>query len=407
MKKQIRQLCFCIITISVISLLIIINKFNILENLLDKTWFSKPSTSVVENSEDYFTNEELTNIKVSLNSQNLYYYEQLNDKEKEIFNYIYISIKNRKEAIYFKNPIELNLLTNIVYIIKFDCPEFYFLGNSFDYDIKSKKVTTYYPEYILSEKQYSKMQKEIDQIILEIRDLTANQTEYDAEIIIHNYIAKECEYVIDSQNCNNLYGCLIEKKANCEGYSAAFSYLLRQIGIESTQVIGEVPYEDEMVGHSWNLVKIDGDYYYVDVCWDDLANIPEYNNIDYHFAFFNITYDEITELRNIEKNLTYLGDLPKSTSTTLNYYKKSELYITSLENAEKIIKEKLPITISTNEKFFVLKCNSKETYNELLENITNIMQETINEYKLAITKCKYAKIDNGYTLIIHNFSYKK
>ena len=200
LKKQIRQLCFCIITISVISLLIIINKFIILENLLDKTWFSKPSTSVVENSEDYFTNEELTNIKVSLNSQNLYYYEQLNDKEKEIFNYIYISIKNRKEAIYFKNPIELNLLTNIVYIIKFDCPEFYFLGNSFDYDIKSKKVTTYYPEYILSEKQYSKMQKEIDQIILEIRDLTANQTEYDAEIIIHNYITKECEYVIDSQN---------------------------------------------------------------------------------------------------------------------------------------------------------------------------------------------------------------
>lgn len=55
----------------------------------------------------------------------------------------------------------------------------------------------------------------------------------------------------------------------------------------------------------------------------------------------------------------------------------------------------------------MLKCNSKETYNELLENITNIMQETINEYKLAITKCKYAKIDNGYTLIIHNFSYKK
>lgn len=410
MKKQfkIKQLYFCIIVISVISLLVIINKFNVFDNLSDKiSWFSKPNTSVVENSEDSFTNEEINNIKVSLTTQNLYYYEQLNDEEKKYFNYIYINVKNREEVINFKKPIDVDLLTKIVYIIKFDCPEFYFLGDSFDYDVKSKKVTTYYPEYILSEKQYLKMQKEIDNIVTEIRDITANQTEYDAEIIVHNYIVKKCEYVIDSSNCNNLYGCLVEGKANCEGYSASFSYLLRQIGIESTQVIGEVPYKDEVVGHSWNLVKIDGDYYYVDICWDDLADIPEYNDIDYHFAFFNITYDEILELRNVEKNLTYLGELPKATSTTLNYYKKSELYATSLEEASQIIKEKLPITISTNESFFVLKCNSKETYDELLENITNIMQKTINEYKLAITKCKYAKIDNGYTLIIHNFSYKK
>jgi hypothetical protein len=55
----------------------------------------------------------------------------------------------------------------------------------------------------------------------------------------------------------------------------------------------------------------------------------------------------------------------------------------------------------------VIKCNGKEVYDELLENITDIMQKTINENKLAITKCKYAKIQNGYTLIIHSFSYSK
>ena len=251
------------------------------------------------------------------------------------------------------------------------------------------------------------MQEEIQDIVDEIKVMVENKTEYEAELIIHNYIVQNCIYTIDTQNCNNLYGCLIEGKANCEGYSSAFMYLLRQVGIEATQVIGEIKYNNETIGHSWNLVKIDGEYYYVDVCWNDLEDTPEYADIDYHYAFFNTTYKEMTGYKNVSKNLEYLGEIPETKATALNYYKKSNLYANSLSEAEKIIKEKLPIAISSNENYFVIKCNGKEVYNELLENITDIMQETINKNKLAITKCKYAKIENGYTLIIHSFGYNK
>ena len=111
--------------------------------------------------------------------------------------------------------------------------------------------------------------------------------------------------------------------------------------------------------------------------------------------------------RDTSKNIQYLRTIPEATATKLNYYKKSNLFASSVDDAEKIIEERLPSVISSNDSFLVIKCNGKEVYDELLENITDIMQKTINENKLAITKCKYAKIQNGYTLIIHSFSYSK
>lgn len=370
------------------------------------TWISNPN-AYIENTDVVFSNEDLEEIKVTLTEQNLFYYEQLSDEEKKVFNYIYLGIKARKSKIEFENPISIDELTKFVYIIKFDCPELYYLGNSFDYDIKNKKVITYYPDYIISEKKYNKMQEEISSVVSEIKILVKDKTEYDAELIVHNYIVENCVYDIEANNCNNLYGALIEGKANCEGYSSAFMYLLRQIGIEATQVIGEINYNNETIGHSWNLIKINGDYYYTDICWDDLEETPEYSSIDYHYAFFNLTYDEITQTRDISKNIEYLGEIPKTEATKFNYYKKANLYAESLDDVKKIIEERLPSITSSNSPYIVIKCNGKDLYNKLLDNITDIMQETITEYKLPITKCKYAKIDNGNTLIIHSFSYSK
>ena len=58
----------------------------------------------------------------------------------------------------------------------------------------------------------------------------------------------------------------------CEGFSKAYTALLTQAGIEaytlraSLTPFGRTIYD---YGHAWNLVKVDGAYYQVDVTWDD------------------------------------------------------------------------------------------------------------------------------------------
>lgn len=373
--------------------------------LSKEAWLANKNTIKIDTSSDTFSTEELSNVKVSMVEQGLFYYPQLTDEEKEVFNYVFLAVKNRKRAISFETPIPVDVLTKAIYIMKFDCPELYYLGDTFDYDLQGKKVTVFYPTYVLSEHQYNRMQKRVDSKVNEILEQISELSEYDAEYFVHNYLTNFTEYTTETSNCDNMYGCLVENQANCEGYSSAFLYILRKLGIESTQVIGSVEYNGEQVGHSWNMVNIDNEYYYIDVAWDDLDPIPEYSDTLFHYAFFNITYDEMVAERNISKNLEYLGNLPESNALSNNYFYKTKTYATSMEEAKNILFNKIPAVVSSKDKYFMLKCNSKELYDELLEEITPTMQSIINKYNLPIKKCSYIKIENGYTLIIHNFVY--
>ena len=53
--------------------------------------------------------------------------------------------------------------------------------------------------------------------------------------------------------------------AVCDGYSRAAKLLLNEFGIECDIVVGDCPGG----GHAWNLVKVDGSWYQMDVTWND------------------------------------------------------------------------------------------------------------------------------------------
>lgn len=87
---------------------------------------------------------------------------------------------------------------------------------------------------------------------------------------IHDYLVKNCVYKdgISTGNYNDAftaYGCLIKKKAVCQGYAAAFNLLAIKAGIRSITVTGDAG----GASHAWNYVKNGSSYYYIDTTWDD------------------------------------------------------------------------------------------------------------------------------------------
>ncbi len=95
-------------------------------------------------------------------------------------------------------------------------------------------------------------------------------TDAQKALLIHDRLAVLCEY--DYENLLNktvpdasydAHGVLVNEIAVCQGYAEAYMYLLGQIGIESYICSSEV------LDHAWNIVRIDGQYYHVDVTWDD------------------------------------------------------------------------------------------------------------------------------------------
>lgn len=62
------------------------------------------------------------------------------------------------------------------------------------------------------------------------------------------------------------YGPLVEKRGICAGLAWAFKTLMDQANIECICIHGCLK-EDPSIGHLWNLVKLDGQYYHVDPTW--------------------------------------------------------------------------------------------------------------------------------------------
>ncbi|MBQ5346539.1 MAG: hypothetical protein IIU39_00590, partial [Ruminococcus sp.] len=60
-------------------------------------------------------------------------------------------------------------------------------------------------------------------------------------------------------------GILVNKEGVCQGYTHAYGILLDRCGIDSTIATSPAPY----MKHEWNQVVLDGNFYNVDVTWDD------------------------------------------------------------------------------------------------------------------------------------------
>lgn len=62
---------------------------------------------------------------------------------------------------------------------------------------------------------------------------------------------------------NTAYAGLVEGTCVCEGYASSFYRLMLEMGIDARLVDG---FAGEQ--HAWNIVELDGQYYYVDATWD-------------------------------------------------------------------------------------------------------------------------------------------
>ena len=140
-----------------------------------------------------------------------------------------------------------------------------------------------------------------------IAGITPEMPEFERELILHDRLADHIAYE-DGDRVHDAYGALINGKAVCEGYTKAFQYLLQKVGIQSFMATGTG--NGDL--HAWNIVRIDGKYYNVDLTWDDQKS-------DIIYTYFNITDEEIKSLSHIlDKESEDFA--PVCTSTDANYF---------------------------------------------------------------------------------------
>ncbi|MBB4823318.1 transglutaminase-like putative cysteine protease [Sporosarcina luteola] len=150
---------------------------------------------------------------------------------------------------------------------------------------------------------------------------------------IHDYLVHNVAY--DGQNYKrktvpassySAYGSLINGIAVCDGYTKAAQLLMNQLGIENHYVSGFANGEE----HSWNLVKLDGNYYHLDITWDD--PLPDRKGT-MRYTYFLVTADYLKKDHSWEEKnwpratsnkYAFFHDFSNTVETAKHYYYSSD-----------------------------------------------------------------------------------
>ena len=169
-----------------------------------------------------------------------YCYQELNEEEKAVYGVILQNIYNQPEKIEVPELANGDL-TKVFKAISYDNPDLFNIG--LKCKMYKKGFKNYFvPEYAIDYAPYQKQLKEATEIASAIIEETKNFTStYEKEKYVHDYIINHCSYVEPEQstNANTMYGCLVEGKASCEGYSRTFQYIMNKLDIDNRLVTGE------------------------------------------------------------------------------------------------------------------------------------------------------------------------
>ena len=103
------------------------------------------------------------------------------------------------------------------------------------------------------------------------------KTDYEKVKAIYDYMTENITYDYDNLDDDSYmlkytaYAALIDKTSVCQGYATLFYRLALEYGIDARIIAGLSSGER----HSWNIVKLDGEYYLLDATWD--AGRDEYS----------------------------------------------------------------------------------------------------------------------------------
>lgn len=273
----------------------------------------------------------------------------LNNKEQVIYDVVYDGMLKNKTTIDFSGvggafssqEQMKETLSNAVYSVLRDHPQLFMYNGAYTYEFNSDlKISSIAIEFktVINEEEFQNRQQEINNIVDRLIADTKDMDEYSKSKYIYTYIAQNTTYK-ESDNAHNMYGCLVEGVAVCEGYAKAYSYIMQKCGMQVAYISGTG--KNEL--HAWNLININNNWYHVDCTWGDpVTDIedPEQKKLNVDYSYLHLTTENILVNHTLDD---FYENIPKCTSVEANYHNVEGIYLKSYSDAElkNIIKNKV------------------------------------------------------------------
>lgn len=248
-------------------------------------------------------------------------------------------------------------------------PEFFYVQNF--YLFASRASVTINPIYLLAKDDVDNIRSLCEKQAGKIIDKTVGKSEYDKARLIHDTLAKNITYKDDGKyNRHTIVGPLIERKAVCDGYSKAFSYILTKIGIENLLIRGSAksPTSTKEEPHAWNMVKLNGYWCHVDVTFDSTLS----NDFLRH-DYFCLTDSMITMDHKYDETA-----YPVAEMKGMDYYTANKCLMVGRES----FKNYIMAGLRDNKAIIPVKLPSDVPDNNLIDKVSNTLQELLMSQRI-------------------------
>lgn len=232
-----------------------------------------------------------------LSYRTTYVYDQMNASEKLLYNRleencIYYAKNSSVDAIELKDSygnkadylspvsytgLTLKEMTKVVQLFIYNNPQYYFTTTAYAYNTDTKQVYLYcYPEFADGDDRAEVTNDIFDTVDLWLSEIeTDNSLAIDIEKAAHDLLCSEVIYE-NGTFSQSIYSVLATGKSVCAGYSLTFELLMNAAGIPTVATFSDV--------HAWNKIKLDDNWYAIDVTWDDGGNVSQI-----HYTYYNMS----------------------------------------------------------------------------------------------------------------------
>lgn len=215
------------------------------------------------------------------------YRAMLSEAEQSVYDLAYASAVACNETFALAQPVKTNRIGVVVQAFFYDHPELFWMETSYGYTYDSEgNVRTVTLRYNGTIENLAAAKASFEaKARAALSGAAALENDVQREKQIHDYLLETVDYDLNSALNQSAYSALVNKSSVCAGYARAFQYLMMQLEIPCYYCVG-----DSGGDHAWNIICLGGEYYHVDVAWDDpIGNTGG----SYFYEYFNLTDAEI------------------------------------------------------------------------------------------------------------------